>query len=316
MSRPALTAAILVAGSIATPAVAALPAPVKAMIDAAIASGNNQDVVAVVKIAKSTNPDDLAEIDSIMAGYNAQLAEQAEAALRKKQEASFFENWKGQGELGGFRSTGNTSNLGISGGLKLVKDAVNWRLNFQARADYERNAGKTTRDQLNVTIEPNYKFDKSLYAYGLAQFERDRFQGFSARYTLSGGLGYELVKTKDIRLAVKAGPAIRITDFAGGESKSSLAALAGLDFDWKISDHLNFSHDAGGTYASDAQGFTSALAVIDSDNTSFTATSALDAKLLGGLSARFSYTIDHETNPPVGRIKTDTLSRATLVYDF
>lgn len=316
MSRPALAAAILVAGSVSTPAVAALPVPVKAMIDAAIASGNNQDVLAVVKIAKATNPDDLAEIDSIIANYNAQLAEQAASALREKQEAGFFENWKGQGELGGFRSTGNTRNLGISGGVKLVKDAVNWRLNFQARADYERNAGKTTRDQLSATIEPNYKFDQSLYAYGLAQFERDRFQGFSARYTLSGGLGYELIKTKDLRLAVKAGPAIRITDFAAGDSKSSLAALVGLDFDWKISDHLKFSQNAGGTYASDAQGFTSALAVIDSDNTSLTATSAFDAKLLGSLSVRLSYTIEHETNPPAGRIKTDTLSRATLVYDF
>jgi len=92
--------------------------------------------------------------------------------------------------------------------------------------------------------------------------------------------------------------------------------LVGLDLDWKISDNLKFSQDTGGTYASDAQGFTSASAVIDSDNISFAATSAFDAKLLGALSARFSYTIEHETNPPVGRIKTDTLSRATLVYDF
>lgn len=316
MPRLALATATFVAASLPTPAVAALPEPVKAMIDAAIASGNKPDVLAVVKIAKATNPDDLAEINALMSDYNARLAEQAKAALREKQEAGLLENWKGQGELGGFRSTGNTRNLGLSGGLKLVKDAVKWRLNFQARADYERNKGKTTRDQLSATIEPNYKFGKSLYAYGLAQFERDRLQGFSARYTLSGGLGYELVKTKDLRLAVKAGPAIRITDFAAGDSKSSLAALIGLDLDWKISDNLKFSQDTGGTYASDAQGFTSASAVIDSDNISFAATSAFDAKLFGALSARFSYTIEHETNPPVGRIKTDTLSRATLVYDF
>lgn len=316
MSRLAVTAAIAIAAGISTPTSAALPAPVKAMIDAAIASGNKQDVLAVVKIAKATNPDDLAEIKSLMADYNRQQAELAKAALREKQEAGFFENWKGQGELGGFRSTGNTSNLGISGGVKLVKDAVDWRINFQARANYERNKGKTTRDQVTATIEPNYKFDKRLYAYGLAQFERDRLQGFSARYTLSGGLGYELVKTKAVRLAIKAGPAIRITDFSDGDSKSSLAALVGLDFDWKISDHLKFSQDAGGTYASDAQGFTSAVAIIDSDNTTFTATSALDAKLIGGLSTRFSYTIEHETNPKIGRAKTDTLSRASLVYDF
>jgi putative salt-induced outer membrane protein len=316
MSRLALAPAIFTAATFPTPVAAALPAPVKAMIDAAIASENKQDVRAIVKIAKATNPDDVAEINSIMADYNAKQAKIAEEARREKQEAGFFENWKGQGELGGFRSTGNTRNLGLTGGIKLVKDAVKWRLNFQARADYERNRGRTTRDQVSATIEPNYKFDEKLYAYGLAQFERDRFQGFSARYTLSGGLGYELVKTKEVRLAVKAGPAIRMTNFQGGPSKNSLAALIGVDFDWQISDNLKFTQDAGGTWASDAQGFTSAIAVIDSNNTTLTATSALNAKLIGGLSARFSYSFEHETNPPVGRNKTDTRSRATLVYDF
>lgn len=316
MSRLAIATALLIAGSGSAPAAAALPDPVRAMIDAAIASGNHADVLAIVKIARATNPDDLSEIDAMMADYNTQQAEKAEQALFEKQSAGLFENWKGQGEFGGFRSTGNTRNLGLSGGIKLVKDAVSWRMNFQARADYERNRGATTRDQLSATIEPNYKFDDRLYAYGLAQFERDRFQGFSARYTLSGGLGYELIKTDDVRLAVKAGPAFRITDFAGGASKSSLAGLIGLDFDWQISDTLKLSQDAGGTWASDAQGLTSAAAVIESNNATLSATSALDTKLIGRLSARLSYTIEHETNPPVGRIKTDTLSRASLVYDF
>lgn len=316
MGKLALATALIVGVSFSKPAAAALPVPVKAMIDAAIASGNKQDVLAVVKIAKATNPNDLAEIDSMMADYNAKQAKIAATAQRKKQEAGFFEDWKGQGELGGFRSTGNTRNLGITGGVKLVKDAVKWRLNFRARADYERNGGRTTRDQISVTIEPNYKFSKKLYSYGLTQFERDLLQGFSARYTVSGGLGYELVKTKDVRLAVKAGPAIRITHFVGGDSKSSLAGLVGVDFDWQISDNLKFTQDAGGTWASDAQGFTSAVAIIDSESTTLTATTALDAKLIGSLSTRFSYKIEHETNPPVGRIKTDTLSRVSLVYDF
>ncbi|MEP3767796.1 MAG: DUF481 domain-containing protein, partial [Marinomonas sp.] len=60
----------------------------------------------------------------------------------------------------------------------------------------------------------------------------------------------------------------------------------------------------------------SASATIASDTNTFVSTTALDAKLLGSLSARLSYTVEHETNPPIGRIKTDTLSRATLVYGF
>ena len=142
MYRVALTTAIIGAAILSTPAAAALPDPVKAMIDAAIASGDKQDVLAVVKIAKTTNPDDVAEIDAILADYNSAQAKMAEAALREQQQAGFFENWKGQGELGGFRSTGNTRNLGLSGGIKLVKDAVKWRLNLQAHRVCRRKFGK------------------------------------------------------------------------------------------------------------------------------------------------------------------------------
>ena len=92
MYRTAWTTALIGAAGLSTPAVAALPEPVKAMIDAAIASGNKQDVLAIVKIAKTTNPDDVAEIDSMLADYNHNQAKLAEAALREKQEAGFFEN--------------------------------------------------------------------------------------------------------------------------------------------------------------------------------------------------------------------------------
>ena len=44
-----------------------LPEPVRAMIDAAIASGERKDVETVVSLAKATNPRSLAEIDAILA---------------------------------------------------------------------------------------------------------------------------------------------------------------------------------------------------------------------------------------------------------
>lgn len=286
----------------ATAAQATLPEPVKAMIDSAIASKNDADVQTVVKLAKATNPDDIAEIDALFAAYAAEKTQLAAAETRAKQEAGFFSNWSGEGELGAFRSTGNSSNTGISGGIKLTKDAVKWRVKLRAFADYQRSNGITTREQFGASIEPNYKFNERLYAYGLAQYERDRFQGFSSRYTLSGGLGYAVIAEEDISLDVKTGPAWRKTNFTNGGSDSSIAGLAGLDFGWQISDNLKLTESASATIASDTNTFVS--------------TTALDAKLLGSLSARLSYTVEHETNPPIGRIKTDTLSRATLVYGF
>jgi putative salt-induced outer membrane protein len=40
------------------------------------------------------------------------------------------------------------------------------------------------------------------------------------------------------------------------------------------------------------------------------------AKLLGPLSAQVSYTVQYESMPPEGRVSTDTISRASLVYTF
>lgn len=302
--------------AVCSPAHAALPEPVKAMIDAAIKSGNATDIQAISKLAKATNPDDSAEVDAMLAEYNAKQAQLAAAAEREKLAGGFFDNWSGQGQIGGFRSTGNSSNSGISGGIKLKKESVKWRLNVRALADYQRSNGVTSRERIGGSIEPEYKINDRLYFYGLTQFERDRFQGFSARYTISGGLGYAVVKEKGITLNVKAGPAWRFTEFVDGGSDSSIAGLIGLDFGWQIADNVKLAQIAGATVTSEAENFTTAVAIFSSETNTFNATTTLTAKLVSALSMRFSYSFEHETNPPVGRAKTDTVSRASLVYDF
>ena len=40
------------------------------------------------------------------------------------------------------------------------------------------------------------------------------------------------------------------------------------------------------------------------------------ARLNGRLSARFSFQYNNESNPPPGRLNSDTVTRATLVYSF
>lgn len=287
-------------------ALAELPPSVRAMIDAAIATGDADKVGTVIDLAKSTNPDDVAEIDAIAADFNteqARLAAEAaaseEAAIRN---AGIFDNWSGQGQLGAFRSTGNASNTGLTAGLTLERVGIKWRHKLTGLADYQKTEGVTTREQFLAAYEANYNISPRLFAYGLAQWERDTFQGFSARYAASGGLGYRVIDNKNMQLAVKAGPAYRQTEFVDGTSDSSIAGLAGLDFDWTISDNLTFTEDAA--------------AFIQSGNSTYTSTTGITAALGGGLSASASYTIEHDTNPPAGAVKTDTLSRVTLIYDF
>ena len=306
----------LAAGLISTPALAELPDSTKAMIDAAVASGDPVKVSTIIELAREVHPDEGAALDAIAADFASKQQASAERAAEEQEkqirEAGIFENWSGRGELGAFRATGNTSNTGITAGLALQREGIDWRHKLTGRVDYQRTNGATSREQFLAAYEPNYKISDRLFAYALAQYERDRFQGFSGRYSVSGGIGYEVIDTDSLTLSVKAGPAYRVTEFLDGTSEDRLAALVGVDFDWAISDRIKLTHDTSAV----AEAGGSATVFIDGRNTSLNFVTGLNAKISDDLGARFSYAIEYDSNPPPGAVKTDTLSRVTLIYDF
>jgi putative salt-induced outer membrane protein len=309
---------LLCAVTVALPAAAqaALPEPVRAMIEAAIATGDKAKVAAVVEIAKQTNPDDAAEIDALDQAFRERLTKAAaDEAARKQEEirtAGLFEQWHGKGEVGASRSTGNSHDTGVTLALTLERKGIDWQHKLRARLDYQRSNGHTSREQYLFAYEPRYQIKSDLFAYGFAQYEHDKLQGLASRYSASGGLGYQLIDRPDLHLAVKAGPSFRHTEYVGGGAQDSLGALAGLDFDWQVAKRLKFTQDAN--MVADTGG--SAVLIVDSAATSLKLVSGLEAKVSDRLTTRFSYTVDYNSNPPVGAVGTDTLSRFTLVYGF
>lgn len=312
-TRTFLAPALLLA---ATPAHAQLADPVRAMIEAAIATGDAAKVEAVVEVARTTNPDDIAEIDALLSEFQAaEAARVAAAAAAEEAEirsAGLFDNWSGQGQIGAFQSSGNTDRIGVTLALGLERTGIDWTHKFAAEADYQRTDGETSREQFAAVYEPNYRLSDRLFAYGLAQYERDRIQGYVARYAVSGGLGYKVIDGESIDLSIKAGPAYRITKAVDGTNTSRLAGLFGLDFDWLIADGVKLTQDANATAETGGQ----AVLIVDSANTSLKAVTGLEAQVNSALTARLSYTVEYDSNPPAGAVSTDTLSRFTLIYGF
>lgn len=300
----------------AAPAAAELPQPVRAMIDAAIATGDAAKVQTFIDIARQTNPDDVAEINALQLAFQTRQNELAAAEkARQEQEirtASALENWSGRGQIGASQSTGNSDNIGVSLALELQRNGIDWQHRLHGTIDYQRSNGLTSREQYLAAYEPRYQIDQSLFAYGLAQYESDRFQGFSSRYSLSGGLGYKVLESDTAQLSLKAGPAWRRVDYLDGSGDSSLGGLAGLDFDWQLAKQLKLTQDANVV----ADGGGTATVIVDSNNTSVLATTGLEASIANGLTTRLSYTIDYNSNPPLGSVSTDALTRFTLVYGF
>ena len=285
-----------------TPARAELPDPVRAMIEAAIATGDRAKVEAVVEVAKATNPAEIAAIDAIFADFRAE--QQAIAAARREEEqqalqhAGLFEKWSGRGQIGAFQSSGNNDNVGVTAALNFEREGIDWQHRLRATMDYQRSNGRTTREQYFAAYEPRYDISSELFTYALAQYESNRFQGRSSRYAVSGGFGYQVVDTLTMELSVKAGPAWRRTEFTNGTIESSLAALAGFDFEWQFADSVKLTQSTDLV----ANGGASATAFFDENNTSINLITGLEAELIDWLTARVSYAVEYDSNPPEGAV--------------
>lgn len=278
---------------------ASIPPQIKTMVDAAIASGNESEIATIVKYAGNAAPESKQAIAKLVDDWKRKRSEEKTAKL---QDASFFDLWSGRAELGGYISTGNSDSQGVSASLALTRDGLDWRQKFKAQVDYQRSLGITSREHYLVAWEPNWKVDDRSYIYGSAQFESDRFLGYTTRYSVSTGAGYSALKGSRLKLDLELGPAYRATSFTDGETERSIAARGSVDFALKLSKGLQLTQNAS--------------AYVERYNSTVTGTTALNAKVLGPLSAQLSYNVQYESMPPEGRVTTDQISRAGLVYAF
>jgi putative salt-induced outer membrane protein len=278
---------------------APIPPQIKSMLDAAIASGNEGEIATIVKYASTAAPDSKEAIAKLANDWKKKRSDEKTAKI---QDASFFELWSGRAELGGYISTGNSESEGVSAALALTRDGLNWRQKFKAQLDYQRSLGVTSREHYLAAWEPNWKVDDRSYVYGSAQFESDRFLGYTTRYSVSTGAGYSAIKGDRLKLDLELGPAYRATSFTDGDTERSIAARGSLDFAWKLSKGIQLTQNAS--------------AYVERYNSTVTGTTALNAKVLGPLSAQLSYNVQYESMPPEGRVTTDQISRAGLVYAF
>ena len=301
---------------IATPAAAQIPPDVQAMIDAAMATGDAKKIETVIELAKQTQPDSADEIEAIAGAWREERAEAQRLAEAKKQEeireAGLFDMWSGEGQVGAVLSTGNSDDMGLSLAVNLKREGIRWSHALRATADFQRSSGVTSREQFLAAYEPRFQMGDNIFAYGLTQYERDRFQGFYNRYAVSGGVGYKLLDSDSATLSVKAGPAFRVTERTNGERISRLAGLFGADFDWRLADRVTFTQDANAVTETGSE----VLILVDGANTTINLLSGIDFKISDRLRSRLSYQLEHDSNPGPNAEHTDTQTRFTLVYGF
>ena len=277
----------------------AISPEIRAMLEAAMEAGDENGVASIVKYTKAAAPD---SADGVTRLANQWRTERRRLAERRLRQSDFLDLLKGKIELGGYRTTGNTENIGLVGAIELRREGYRWRHKLRLRGEYQESLGVTTRERYLAAYEPNYKIDDRSYVYGAAQFESDRFSGFDERYSLSAGLGYTPIKRTGMTLELEIGPAFRQTHYTDDTNEGYVGGRGSLDFKWNLAPSIRFQQTAS-TY-------------LQSENSTVSSNTSFNFRVLGPLSAQLSYNLQYESDPASSRRSTDTTTRAALVVDF
>ncbi len=278
----------------------AVAAPVPLETERLIRAANPAQIDIVAGVAKTANPNSVAEIDALVASIKA-----ADAEMRRQRLATqgIFAGWAGEGQIGASMTSGNTEDTAINVGIALNRDGLSWNHHFNGIADFQSSDGETTREAYRVSYQLDYKISNLWYAYGLVQWERDRFAQLDRRFTESLGIGYNVLTMAPFSLVVDGGVALRQTQYiVPDEEESDVAGRVTAKFAWDIREGLRFTEEAGGLFGA--------------TTTTLFSRSAVTIALIGALSARASFDVNYESEPPPGAESTDTITRFALVYRF
>lgn len=287
------------------PLPAPLPTPVRAMIAKAAEGGDPAVLATVLSVARLANPDSLAEIDALaaeLAPAAAPAAPPPALAFADAPPAPDLAVWKGSLELGGAVAQGRTETVGGYGVIDVSRTTPGWSQRLTWRGDYQETNGRASTQRFSLAYEPRARLSDHRYAFGLAQYEHDRFLGVERRYTVGAGLGVQLARSEALKVAVDLGPALRLTETREFGQERAAAGRASLNIRWLPTDRVTLRQEAA-LYA-------------DEQQTSAKSITALETLLFGPLKGRLSYNMQYERDARVARSDLDTTTRASILYTF
>jgi putative salt-induced outer membrane protein len=279
--------------SCANPAEAAdLPPNVRDILGEAYAKERSN----VINVLKRLYPNSTQEIDKLVK----EIDEQKKARVERM---DLIAGLRGEVTAGGYLSTGNTDEWGVTGTAALKRQGRTWvhTLDLLAEIKTEDHERVTDRFAASYLLRRNFTSSNWFAAAGL-RYERDTFAGYSRRFGQFVGPGYQLVSNQNVKWDVMAGPGFRQTRFIDAPQENQFGLYARTTFSWQLTDTLKFGED-----------FSAALG---KGNDSYLSSTSLTSDIYGNFALRLSFATEIETKPPPDRKKVDTYTRATVVYTF
>jgi putative salt-induced outer membrane protein len=222
-------------------------------------------------------------------------------------------DWTGKGEAGLVIASGNSDTETVNAKLRLAKEIEAWKHAFGGAALYASDDGVKTANRWELFGETDYNFSPKTFLFGAGRYEEDEFSGFEYQATLSGGVGRKFIDREKTKLVGTAGVGYkRLETRDSFDDAGLLIEEGGVDEEMIFRGTMDFDHR-----------LTETTSVIDrfitesgADNTYLQNDLAVQVKINAVLALALGYSVRHNTDPPSGFKKTDTLTTVNLVYEI
>lgn len=223
------------------------------------------------------------------------------------------QGWSGSVAGGYVEVSGNSESTTTNVKGEVLYDQDRWHHSALATALGASQDGDTSAEAYKGLLKTKYDLNETIYAFGLAEYNKDRFSAYDHQIFEVAGLGWRIFRSDHQELSLEAGlgatqSKLRQPDPPNAPLPSSerdvneVVGRLGADYHWHISENAVFSEKLAST--------------IGSDNTYIESLTELKASVVGNLALVLGYLVKHNTDVLPGIDKTDTQTSVSLEYKF
>lgn len=211
-------------------------------------------------------------------------------------------NYEASVALGYVGTSGNTDTDTFNTEVLFTLNTERWvhNMKFQGLGSQENSQAKAERYFLED--KSDYSLDGNQYLFVKGSYTDDRFSGFEYQATASGGYGRHLIMDDRFELQAYGGVGYRENDIINAGSEGEAIITLGETFNWNISDNAVLTQSFN-TEIGDER----AVSVLEL---------GLETNIIGDITTKIAFQARNNSEVPVGRKKTDTLTSISLVYSF
>jgi putative salt-induced outer membrane protein YdiY len=225
----------------------------------------------------------------------------------------------GTAELGFLYKSGDVKSYDFKSRLDIRHEFDRWRNSYvfdvlvkQTEEEMEDGSTEmlTTDQRWYAQLQSNYSINpqKRNYLFGYLSYEDDRFGSYQYQSSLAGGWGKRWYENKNSGTFFDAeiGPGFSHAKTEEEQTTENMLIIrTSATYAKKFMEKIEFKQTIGADIATEKN-----------ENTKVKAISSLSTKLIGSLGARFSFTVDYNSEVEEGKENTNTETNLTFVYSF